>query len=99
MLQYVTRFVDAYPELMDLVAADDDTTVHMSESPSVRFSPHISIDQITVGIKSRQLFRGTIHPVADSWTNCYVILHNADSTGRRSVKVIGEQKQYAFDIP
>ena len=94
MRDYVGRYVNEYPELMDLVAADDSASNRAVQSnlEAAQYSPHLPLDQILSGVKSRQLFRGTIHPSNDNdWSVCYVILHSAGSAmaGQRSVKIIG----------
>ena len=92
MRDYVGRYVNEYPELMDLVAADDSSSNRAVQInlEAAQYTPHLPLDQILSGVKSRQLFRGTIHPSSDSdWTVCYVILHSAESGGQRSVKIIG----------
>ena len=90
MRDYVSRYISEYPELMDLVAADDSSSNRAVQSnlTAAQYSPHLPLDKILSGVKSRQLFRGTIHPSGDDWAVCYVILHNAEA-GLRSVKIIG----------
>ena len=93
MRDYVSRYISEYPELMDLVAADDTSSNRAVQNnlTAAQYSPHLPLDTILSGVKSRQLFRGTIHPSGENWTMCYVILHNAESAaaGQRSVKIIG----------
>lgn len=90
MRDYVSRYVNEYPELMDLVAADDSSSNRAVQNnlTAAQYTPHLPLDKILSGVKSRQLFRGTIHPSGENWRMCYVILHNAES-GQRSVKIIG----------
>lgn len=90
MRQYVSTYVKEYPELLDLVAADDSTMQVDGEEQTRLFYPlHLPMHEVMEGLKARTLLKGTIRCDRDSCLDCYVVVHSSDGVGRRSVQIKG----------
>jgi len=85
MRAYVNQFHDTYPELVDLAAADAATA---STKASILYPPHLDMAEISTGLRSGRLLKGTIRCKSNltGWTSCYVIVH---SQPRRVVDIKG----------
>jgi exosome complex exonuclease DIS3/RRP44 len=93
MLDYVTEFLSKdYPQLADLVACDETQAIansHLLGSDQLVFPPHLAMDKLLGGIKTRQFLRGTIRCRGNDRSDCYILLHRKDSEERRTVLVTG----------
>ena len=58
MKVYIQKYLQAYPDLMDLLAADS-STILPSKHQSV-YPAHLSMGDILVGLKAKRYLRGTI---------------------------------------
>jgi len=92
MRQYVAAFVTAYPELQDLVAADEGQYQQPLAAPQSLFAAHLPLDQVLAGLRTRRLLRGTLHPAGDHWADCYVIVHGSGDEEGFTVSVSGAQQ-------
>lgn len=91
MRQYIDRYVTDYPELLDLVAADDsDATSCITKSA---YPAHLPMNELMIGLKSKKYFRGVIRCQRDNNpADCYVIVEYPTESGgstRQSVLVKG----------
>ena len=96
MRKYVNDFVTDYPELLDLVAADD-LSMQVSSGgsaaqPKLLFPVHLPLHEVMEGLKTRQFLKGTIRCERDSIFDCYVVVHSADGVTRKSVQIKGSQR-------
>ena len=101
MRQYVDKYVTDYPELLDLVAAEEETERDLAHSdgasssggapkqPALLFPLHLPLHEVLDGLKSRRFLKGTIRCARDSPSDCYVVVHSADGVTRRSVQIKG----------
>ena len=88
MRSYVNQFRDSYPELLDLAAAD----AVASTKATVLYPAHLSMPEISTGLRSGRLLKGTIRckgSAAGAWMSCYVIVHGAEGAPRRVVDIRG----------
>lgn len=97
MRKYVNNFVTDYPELLDLVAADD-LTMQVGGSgiaaaqPKLLFPVHLPLHEVMDGLKTRRFLKGTIRCERDSIFDCYVVVHSVDGVTRKSVQIKGSQR-------
>ena len=89
MRDYVNRFRDSFPELLDLAAAD---TVETSNR-GIFYPPHLDMTEISTGLRTGRFLKGSIRCKGGSsssgWTACYVMVHTAEGEPRRIVDVNG----------
>jgi hypothetical protein len=94
MRRYVEQFIAEYPELLDLVAADDSASSGGGSSgadSAQLFPAHLPMSEVQEGLKNRRLLKGTIRCERESSSQaCYVVVHAADGVTRRSVQIKGE---------
>lgn len=86
MRKYVEKFVNQYPELLDLVA-NDVTTMDASISSNINkvtndlYPPHLGMTEILQGLKSRKYLKGIIRcQYRDNPFDCYVIIRTSSSS-------------------
>eukprot|EP01038_Epipyxis_sp_PR26KG_P006749 gene6749-9246_t len=97
MKTFVEKYLDLYPELMDLVASDTVVDQMVIDSTQ-KYTAHLPINEVLNGLKSKRYFRGTIRCVRDNPDDCYVIIHTADGEERKSIQVKGKLNvNRAFD--
>lgn len=93
--QYVSEFVTDFPELLDLVAADD-TAMQVegagADQPRTLFPLHLPMNEVMEGLKTRRFLKGTIRCERDSIFDCYVVVHSSDNVTRKSVQIRGSQR-------
>lgn len=95
MRQYVHDYITDYPELLDLVAADDSTMQVTAGGPDQSrplFPVHLPLHEVMDGLKTRKLLKGTIRCARDNIFDCYVVVHSADGVTRKSVQIQGSQR-------
>jgi hypothetical protein len=90
MRSYVNKFFADYPELHDLISSDqvivDDTSSHQRRI----YSSHISMKDISDGLRVNKFFKGVLRCKRDDWNDCYVVLHDFMKPGvRKSVNIKG----------
>ncbi len=100
MRNYVSGHQVQYPELMDLMAADERVVQEQQNSSVVGgvlaqassfFPSHIAMSDILQGLKSKKYLKGTIRCKRDNIDECYVVVHTAEGEPRRSVTIRGLQ--------
>lgn len=102
MRQYVEKYLQDFPELLDLLAAETVTpageaaaALHTDETAitlSRHYYPsHVSMEEISTGLKCKKYLRGTLRCRGDDWQSCYVVIHTSEGEQRRSVTVQGEE--------
>lgn len=95
MRQFVNKYVSEYPELLDLVAADDLSMQVASEAGGAQqqsrmvFPLHLPMHEVLDGLKSRRFLKGTIRSDRDNCLDCYVVVHSSDGVTRKSVQIKG----------
>ena len=89
MRQYVNDFVTDYPELLDLVAAEDLSMQVSAARPKQLFPAHLPMNEIMEGLKVRRFLKGTIRCERDNISDCYVVVHSKDGVTRKSVQIKG----------
>lgn len=93
--QYVSEYVTDFPELLDLVAADD-TAMQLggvgATQPRTLFPLHLPMNEVMEGLKTRRFLKGTIRCERDSIFDCYVVVHSSDGVTRKSVQIRGSQR-------
>lgn len=47
------------------------------------------MSDVSMGLKSKKILKGTIRVKRDDWTDCYVVVHTAEGEPRRSVQIKG----------
>jgi exosome complex exonuclease DIS3/RRP44 len=73
------------------VACDESQAIansHLLGSDQYVFPPHLAMDKLLSGIKTRKYLRGTIR-CRGNRADCYVLLHRKDSDERRTVSITG----------
>jgi len=93
--QYVGEFVTDFPELLDLVAADDSGMQvggAGSAQPRMLFPLHLPMNEVMEGLKTRRFLKGTIRCERDSIFDWYVVVHSSDNVSRKSVQIRGSQR-------
>lgn len=91
MRSYVNQFKDSYPELLDVAAADAAAAPTGRSGPL--YPPHLSMSDISVGLRSGTVLKGTIRCKGGGgsacWTSCYVTVHTSEGQPRRVVDING----------
>ena len=97
--QYVSEYVTDFPELLDLVAADD-TAMQLggvgATQPRTLFPLHLPMNEVMEGLKTRRFLKGTIRCERDSIFDCYVVVHSSDGVTRKSVQIRGRGRWQVF---
>lgn len=89
MKHYAVKYLDKYPELMDIMSAAGSSQV-LDETKRAYYSSHLSTSEILKKIKEKTLFQGVLRVKANCWWDCYAIIRDpSDNTKRRSVRIIG----------
>lgn len=91
MRKYVDSFLQQYPQLQDLLAADSS---NVPTDTRTLFPPHLSMAEMSSGLKAKRLLKGTIRCRREDWRECYVIVHTAEGEARRSVTITGDEYQH-----
>jgi exosome complex exonuclease DIS3/RRP44 len=89
MRGYITKYLYEYPELLDLLAADISISTNMKSE--LIYKPHLTMPEISIGLKSNKFLRGTIRCKKDSCNDCYVVVHTGENEARKSVIISGQQ--------
>eukprot|EP00596_Hydrurales_sp_CCMP1899_P000286 CAMPEP_0119047596 /NCGR_PEP_ID=MMETSP1177-20130426/54054_1 /TAXON_ID=2985 /ORGANISM="Ochromonas sp, Strain CCMP1899" /LENGTH=969 /DNA_ID=CAMNT_0007022385 /DNA_START=511 /DNA_END=3419 /DNA_ORIENTATION=+ len=88
MRGYILKYLQDYPELLDLLA-NDSSADKGSMRAKVVYPGHSSMSVVSIGLKSKKILKGTIRVKRDDWTDCYVVVHTAEGEPRRSVQIKG----------
>ena len=101
MRAFVQQYVAQYPELSELLAHTSTSAAMMnvetaagrggiSGSHTTSIYPvHLTMTDLSSGLRSKRLMRGTLRVKRDDWTDCYVVVHTAEGQPRKSVVIKG----------
>ena len=86
IFQYISKY---YPEQLDLVGLDEHGALSSSSSSggSDDVEEHLSVDEISAGLKACKYYRGVIRVKRKDWTDCYAVIF-VDGE-RKSVSIKG----------
>lgn len=102
MRKYVSKYVSDFPELLDLVAADDLSMQVTSEGGPAQsrllFPLHLPMNEVLEGLKSRKFLKGTIRSDRDNCLDCYVVVHSSDGVTRKSVQIKGNLPHHTLPV-
>lgn len=94
--QYASQHLKEYPEVLDLLATDarfaESATISINNKKEannlqVIYDHHLSMSELSTGLRSKKLFRGVLRCSRDDWQDCYVVVH--DGNNRKSIMVKG----------
>lgn len=102
MRTFVETYTQDYPELVDLLAADEHAAAEQRALENGQvvdgfgggliFPTHLPMSTILQGLKSRKYLRGSIRCKRDNPNECYVVIHgSADGESRKAVTICGPQ--------
>ena len=100
MRAFVQQYVAQYPELSELLAhtstsaamMDVETTAGrggLASHTNSIYPVHLTMTDLSSGLRSKRLMRGTLRVKRDDWTDCYVVVHTAEGQPRKSVVIKG----------
>ena len=100
MRSFVQQYVAQYPELSELLAHTSTSAAMMNvETAAGRgglvphttsvYPVHLTMTDLSSGLRSKRLMRGTLRVKRDDWTDCYVVVHTAEGQPRKSVVIKG----------
>ncbi|RYG60605.1 hypothetical protein EON64_19175, partial [archaeon] len=91
MRNFLLTFAADRPELLDYVhAAHILRTMPSAEQPAI-YPEHLSVEELTDGIRVRRFLRGALRVKKDDWRDCYVIVHEPGSSGKSQRVVVHVQ--------
>lgn len=88
---YINKYLNKFTELYDLLSADviSDTN-HISQEIKSIYQSHLTTSELMEGVRQKKFFKGTLRSKANSWSECYVVIHSGENEARQSIDVIGK---------
>jgi exosome complex exonuclease DIS3/RRP44 len=87
MNAFVSKYVNQYPELNDLLSFDADIGSASSDKEGPKtmlYTPHLSDVEVSVGVRSKIYLKGVLRVRRDDCNDCYVIVHEDSSSSSSS---------------
>lgn len=74
---YLNKFKEKDPHILDLLASDSSSSLlkNNMKNTEIKFTPHLSLEEISAGIRQGKYLRGGIHVKRDDYRSCYVFCH------------------------
>ena len=92
MRAYVEKFLNDYPELIDLLPSNDISS-NEDENLGLHFyTPHLPMSQLMSGLQTKKILKGVIRCNRNSCNDCYVVLSKEINGKRTSVKIQGRKR-------
>ena len=92
MRTYVNKFLNNYPELIDLLPSNDITINDDETNGRQLYTAHYPMSQILAGLQTKNILKGVIRCNRNSFNDCYVILSKDINGKRTSVKIQGRER-------
>jgi len=96
MQRYVHTHFGDRPELLDLLSQEDYTADQLADAQRIKekeklFDAHLSMEQISEGLRTKRFLRGTLRVRRDDSHDCYAIVHGGGNDGaRQTISVTGK---------
>ncbi len=92
MRAYVNKFLNDYPELIDLLPSNDISSNDNESNELHLYTAHYPMSQILTGLQTKKVLKGVIRCNRNSSNDCYVILSKDMHGKRTSVKIQGHKR-------
>jgi hypothetical protein len=89
--EYISQYLHQYCELFDLLSSTSNPLQDLRNSFSpIYYSSYFPSNEITLGLKNHQYYKGVIRSERGDYNHCYVVIHlNDEKESSISVTITG----------